>query len=136
MLQDKKITQEQINTRNVKSAPNRLKGTATENKNIFDRLIEFLINKFNELVDELSEINANIHQRFILTEAKTVGLESSINDLKNDCENGEYGGLEIIKQGEIIEPEDRKEKVIYLKVVDDVGDINSATSKFHIKVIE
>lgn len=48
-----KITQIEIDSNNVKSAPNRLIGTAKENKNVFDRLAELTAAKINGIVDTL-----------------------------------------------------------------------------------
>ena len=47
-----KITQSEIDANNVKSVVgNTLTGTVTENKNVFDKLVEFLCGKFNTFVD-------------------------------------------------------------------------------------
>jgi hypothetical protein len=54
-LTDKKITQAEINAVNVKSEPgSRLHGTVQENKNVFDRLAEFIAGRINEVLDVLS----------------------------------------------------------------------------------
>ncbi len=53
-ITDQKITTAQKNSMNVKSIQgSRLTGTATENKNVFDRLVEFFIDKYNALIDEI-----------------------------------------------------------------------------------
>ena len=48
-----KVTQGEVDANNVKSAPDRLSGTATQNKNIFDKLVELFVAKYNALCDEL-----------------------------------------------------------------------------------
>lgn len=54
-----KITEADINNNNVKSVVgSRLTGTVQENKNVFDRLVEFIAGKFNGLVDFLSGTGA------------------------------------------------------------------------------
>ena len=50
-ITDYKITDNEINTYNVKSAPDTLKANAQSNKNWFDRLGEFFISKYNSLLD-------------------------------------------------------------------------------------
>lgn len=53
-LTDKKITDNDISTKGVQGAPDKLTGTAAENKALFDRLIrEAVKEKFNALIDEL-----------------------------------------------------------------------------------
>lgn len=55
MIRDKKIQSGEVSERNVKSVKgNRLTGTVQANKNVFDRLGEFIVERFNALVDELS----------------------------------------------------------------------------------
>ena len=53
MYRDLKVTSGEVAANNVKSAPDRLQGTATENKNIFDKLVELFVGKYNSLLDEL-----------------------------------------------------------------------------------
>ena len=50
-ITDYKITDNEINTYNVKSAPDTLNSNAQSNKNWFDRLGEFFISKYNSLLD-------------------------------------------------------------------------------------
>lgn len=52
-LTDCKISDAEIKNKNVKSAPDRLTGTASENKNIFDRVPELLAGKINEIISIL-----------------------------------------------------------------------------------
>lgn len=56
MLKDSKISSAEIAENNVKSAANRLVGTANENKNVFDKLTELLAKKINNLVDVLTDL--------------------------------------------------------------------------------
>lgn len=55
MYRDLKVTSGEVAANNVKSAPDRLRGTATENKNIFDKLVELFVAKYNSLLDELDD---------------------------------------------------------------------------------
>lgn len=55
MYKDLKVTSGEVAANNVKSAPDRLQGTATENKNIFDKLVELFVGKYNDLLDELDD---------------------------------------------------------------------------------
>lgn len=55
MYKDLKVTSGEVAANNVKSAPDRLQGTATENKNIFDKLVELFVAKYNALLDELDD---------------------------------------------------------------------------------
>ena len=51
----KKITEGNISGLNVKSVPGvRLTGTVAENKNVFDKLPEFIAQTYNSLIDALS----------------------------------------------------------------------------------
>jgi hypothetical protein len=61
-LSDKKITKNEINAVNVKSVQgSRLHGTVAENKNVFDRLAEFIAGRINDILDVLTlEGAANI----------------------------------------------------------------------------
>ena len=54
-LFDKKITDIQINNNGVISAPDKLTGTAAENKSVFDKLVRSTVApQYNALIDELS----------------------------------------------------------------------------------
>ena len=55
MYKDLKVTSGEVAANNVKSAPDRLQGTATENKNIFDKLVELFVGKYNDLLEELDD---------------------------------------------------------------------------------
>ena len=55
-----KITQDQINANHVQSAPNRLTGTAQQNKKVFDNLAELIAAKFNSLAEAVSENNEGL----------------------------------------------------------------------------
>lgn len=50
-----KITENEINDNNVKSAADLLRGEPRNNKNIFDRLPELIANKFNAFVEFIAE---------------------------------------------------------------------------------
>lgn len=51
---DKKITNAEIQQNYVKSAPDVLTGSTRENKDVFDKLIELFIARYNGLIDELA----------------------------------------------------------------------------------
>ena len=66
-LTEHKLTQENIRQYGVVAAPDRLTGTAQENKKLFDRLIrEVFAGDFNALIDELAEIG--VEQAVLLPE--------------------------------------------------------------------
>lgn len=60
-----KITQDQINANHVQSAPNRLAGTAQQNKRVFDNLAELIASKHNSLADAVSENNESLQEQII-----------------------------------------------------------------------
>ena len=54
-----KITDAEIAAAGVQSQPNKLAGTAQQNKSVFDALVQYLVKiKFNTLIDELLGANA------------------------------------------------------------------------------
>lgn len=61
-ITDYKITDNEINTYNVKSAPDTLKANAQSNKNWFDRLGEFFISKYNSLLDFIQGDFVNVDE--------------------------------------------------------------------------
>ena len=61
-ITDYKITDNEINTYNVKSAPDTLKSNAQSNKNWFDRLGEFFISKYNSLLDFIQGDFVNVDE--------------------------------------------------------------------------
>lgn len=52
-ITDKKITSGEINKSHVQKQPDRLTGTAQENKSVFDTLPELIAKKHNEALDEI-----------------------------------------------------------------------------------
>ena len=55
MLTDKRVTEAQLNENGVCAAPDRLTGTAAENKAVFDRLIRQIVAScVNPVIDELA----------------------------------------------------------------------------------
>ena len=83
-----KITQAEIDANNVKSVVgNTLTGTVTQNKNVFDKLIEFLCGKFNTFVDYVeanmltSSIVGNLIDLDTTYKENTVG---AINEVLGD----------------------------------------------------
>ena len=58
MINDRKITTQDINANNVKSVVgNKLTGTVEQNKNVFDKLVELFAGKYNSTIDDLMSIN-------------------------------------------------------------------------------
>lgn len=63
-LNDFKITNEEVNRLNVKSADDTYNSTnVQDNKNIFDRLPEHIVEKFNQLIDELVGLMDGMYTR-------------------------------------------------------------------------
>ena len=84
-LSDHKITEQMIQQKGVIAAPDRLTGTASENKRVFDRLIrEAVKGCFNDLVDELASDldpdNAQGKLKLALEEALRLAEESGAFD--------------------------------------------------------
>ena len=72
-LQEQKITSEQIANKGIVSAPDKLTGTAAENKALFDRLVrEIVAVQFNALIDELTNNGAESIGAMSLTGKTTV----------------------------------------------------------------
>lgn len=99
MYKDLKVTQGEVASNNVKSAPDRLRGTATENKNIFDKLVELFVAKYNALLDQLDD-NAYIAIDPITIEGYTIShADSGITQGKYGSDEGQYpqeGGTFIV----------------------------------------
>lgn len=99
MYKDLKVTQGEVASNNVKSAPDRLRGTATENKNIFDKLIELFVAKYNTLLDQLDD-NAYIAIDPITIEGYTIShADSGITQGKYGSDEDQYpqdGGTFIV----------------------------------------
>lgn len=99
MYKDLKVTQGEVASNNVKSAPDRLRGTATENKNIFDKLVELFVAKYNALLDQLDD-NAYIAIDPITIEGYTIShADSGITQGKYGSDEDQYpqdGGTFIV----------------------------------------
>ena len=99
MYRNLKVTSGEVAANNVKSAPDRLRGTATENKNIFDKLIELFVAKYNTLLDQLDD-NAYIAIDPITIEGYTIShADSGITQGKYGSDEGQYpqeGGTFIV----------------------------------------
>lgn len=68
-ISDYKITESDINASHVQSAEDTLKGTAQQNKAVFDRYSDMIVEKFNGFVDYVSdqspdEIDEEVKQQF------------------------------------------------------------------------
>ena len=92
-LSDRKITDSQISTNGVVSAPDELKGTIPENKAIFDKLIKEAVKvQLNGLIDDLiattgaAQIGASAPAR--LTGANIQALINALNIKKVDKVDG------------------------------------------------
>lgn len=99
MYKDLKVTSGEVASNNVKSAPDRLRGTATENKNIFDKLVELFVAKYNTLLDQLDD-NAYIAIDPITIEGYTIShADSGITQGKYGSDEDQYpqeGGTFIV----------------------------------------
>ena len=72
-LQEYKITDAQIAQKGVVAAPDRMTGTAAQNKAVFDRLIrEAVKGVFNDLIDALEEYGVEKTVRYVDGEGKIV----------------------------------------------------------------
>lgn len=81
-IKDQKITATEKNQYNVKSVKgSRLTGTVSENKNVFDRLVEFFIDKYNALIDEI--VGGTFADD---VEAQYEGNTKALNDILSDIE--------------------------------------------------
>ena len=88
MILDKKITDAQLSASGVVSAPDKLTGTAAENKAVFDRLVrEAVAANMNGLIDDLAASTgaANIGADFSGAAGETIqDALSSLQDTKVD----------------------------------------------------
>ena len=88
-LTEKKILESERNQIYVKSTPgSRLTGTVSENKNVFDKFPQLIMNKYNELVDlliasGLDTIAQDITNRYTKTQVDEI-IESETNTLVSD----------------------------------------------------
>lgn len=94
-----KITEQEIQAVYVKSAPDRLSGTADENKNVFDKYPELIREKYNGLVDDLMNVEdgmsgADNIGATPLSEGKPSTVQGQLDDLYgNKVEKEDGKGL-------------------------------------------
>lgn len=106
-ITDKKITSGEINKSHVQKQPDRLTGTAQENKSVFDTLPELIATKHNEALDEIvsafssqntkvETINATLNERMdeITGSANPLvplGMYATLAELQEAHPTGEKG---------------------------------------------
>ena len=87
MLSDNKILESERNAIYVKSTEgSRLTGTVTENKNVFDKFPQLIMNKYNELVDLLIAF----------------GIDNIVTDLANRYTKSQVNSLVDTETGKLI----------------------------------
>ena len=111
-ITDKKITSGEINKSHVQKQPDRLTGTAQENKSVFDTLPELIAKKHNEALDEIvgafssqnskvETINAVLNERMdeITGSANPLvplGMYATLAELQEAHPTGEKGDAWLI----------------------------------------
>lgn len=111
-ITDKKITSGEINKSHVQKQPDRLTGTAQENKSVFDTLPELIARKHNEALDEIvsafssqntkvETINAVLNERMdeITGSANPLvplGMYATLAELQEAHPTGEKGDAWLI----------------------------------------
>lgn len=111
-ITDKKITSGEINKSHVQKQPDRLTGTAQENKSVFDTLPELIAKKYNEALDEIigafssqnskvETINEVLNERMdeITGSANPLvplGMYATLEDLQTEHPTGEKGDAWLI----------------------------------------
>ena len=125
-ITDKKITSGEINKSHVQKQPDKLTGTAQENKSVFDTLPELIASKHNEALDEIvgafsaqnakvETINTALNERMdeIASSANPLvplGMYSTIEELQEAHPTGSAGDAWLIG--------DYTSNVVYLWDVD------------------
>ena len=103
-MEQYKITAQEVAQNNVKGVPDRLDGTPQENKNIFDRLPELIVGRFNGFIDGMKSNFYSREETERAISARVVEIGSSdmtkaVYDADNDgrIDNVFYlkGGKEI-----------------------------------------
>lgn len=126
-LKDRKITEAAISANGVVSAPDRLRGTAAENKKVFDQLIRMVVAEcVNGIVDELTGENGaeQIGMKPIEGLAGE-NLREVIRNLKKELNDAVIGAIEggyiRFEKGE--EPAVRMRKVLYGQILAKYGEV-------------
>ena len=126
-LKERKITEAGINAHGVVSAPDRLTGTAAENKRVFDQLVRSLVAEcVNGIVDELTGESGAEQIGMRPIEGLAGGnLRESIENLKKSLDNAIIGAVEggyiRFEKGE--EPAVRMKKVLYGQILAKYGEV-------------
>jgi len=84
-VENYKITQNEINENNVKSAADLLRGEPRDNKNIFDRLPELIATKVNGFIDAVISKFADYYNKTEI-DGKETALSDRINAKANSAE--------------------------------------------------
>lgn len=106
-ITDKKITSGEINKAHVQKQPDKLTGTAQENKSVFDTLPELIARKHNEALDEIigvfslqnstiNTISASLNERMDEISGSAnplvpLGIYATIEDLQEAHPTGSAG---------------------------------------------
>lgn len=88
-LRDRRISAQEQASLNVKSVPgSRLQGTVRDNKHVFDKLVEFLIERYNGMIDDLTESEGASAASQIsadpLREGGAATVQGILNELKGE----------------------------------------------------
>ena len=127
-LKERKITEAGINAHGVASAPDRLSGTATENKKVFDRLVRNLVAEcVNGIVDELTGPTGAEQIGVTPVEGlKGENLRELIENLKKHLDDivvgADVGGYKHFAEGK--EPTVRTRGFLYGYILADYREVN------------
>ena len=126
-LKDRKITEAGIAAHGVTSAPDRLTGTAAENKKVFDNLVRKLVaDCVNGIVDELTG-ESGAEQIGMKPIEGLVGenLREVIRSLKKNLDDAIIGAIEggYIRFEESKEPATRMKGYLYGQILADYGEV-------------
>ena len=84
-MQKYRITQQEINENNVKSAADLLRGNAQSNKNVFDKLPELIAERLNKVIDNVYsklQVDSLINNKIV--EIGSADMAKAIYDKNND----------------------------------------------------
>lgn len=130
-LKDRKITESGINAHGVVSAPDRLTGTAAENKKVFDQLVRTVVAEcVNGLIDELSstEDGSSGAEQIGICEVKGLkggNIREMLESLKKGIDElsiaAGSGGYQHFEEG--AEPAVRTAGYLYGKILVDLKEV-------------
>ena len=131
-LSDRKITEASIAQHGVSSAPDKLTGTAAENKKIFDNLVRAVVaEQLNGLIEELcsTEEGSSGAEQIGFAAIEGIGGENvreAMCNLKLQIDaaviGAGVGGYQYFKAGE--EPAGRMKGYLYGKILADYREVN------------